>query len=83
MSVRRRFPGCDDAVAMKILRAGSMPKRTNEFQQLVAYIYSKITPMGGQVTESAELFSRHGWSDCGKGVSGEYHHRPQSGSGEC
>ena len=32
-----------------------MPKRTNEFQQLVAYIYSRITPMGGQVTESAEL----------------------------
>jgi hypothetical protein len=32
-----------------------MPKRTNEFQQLVAYIYSKITPIGGKVTESAEL----------------------------
>ena len=32
-----------------------MPKRTNEFQQLVAYIYSKIAPMGGKVTESAEL----------------------------
>jgi hypothetical protein len=32
-----------------------MPKRTNEFQQLVAYIYSKVTPIGGKVTESAEL----------------------------
>jgi hypothetical protein len=33
-----------------------MPKRTNEFQQLVAYVYSKIRPVGGKVTESAELF---------------------------
>jgi hypothetical protein len=32
-----------------------MPKRTNEFQRLVAYVYSKITPIGGKVTESAEL----------------------------
>jgi hypothetical protein len=33
-----------------------MPMRTNEFQQLVAYVYSKIGPIGGKVTESAELF---------------------------
>src|SRR5690242_19692477 len=32
-----------------------MPKRTNEFQNLVAYIYSRITPIGGKVTESAEF----------------------------
>jgi hypothetical protein len=32
-----------------------MPKRTNEFQQIVAYIYSQIAPAGGRVTESAFL----------------------------
>jgi Restriction endonuclease len=32
-----------------------MPKRTNEFQQVVAYIYSQIVPSGGRVTESAFL----------------------------
>jgi hypothetical protein len=32
-----------------------MPKRTNEFQQIVAYIYSQIVPAGGCVTESAFL----------------------------
>jgi hypothetical protein len=32
-----------------------MPKRTNEFQQIVAYIYSQIVPAGGRVTESAFL----------------------------
>jgi hypothetical protein len=36
-------------------RGKTMPKRTNEFQQLVAYIYSKISPIGATVTESAEL----------------------------
>lgn len=30
-----------------------MPKRTNEFQQVVAHIYSQIAPAGGRVTESA------------------------------
>lgn len=30
-----------------------MPKRTNEFQKIVAYIYSQIAPAGGHVTESA------------------------------
>jgi hypothetical protein len=32
-----------------------MPKRTNEFQNLVEYIYSRVTPIGGKVTECAEL----------------------------
>jgi hypothetical protein len=32
-----------------------MPKRTNEFQQVVTYIYSQIVPRGGRVTESALL----------------------------
>lgn len=32
-----------------------MPKRTNEFQQIVALIYSQIVPAGGRVTESAFL----------------------------
>ena len=32
-----------------------MPKRTNEFQQIVAYIYSQIVPAGGGVEESAFL----------------------------
>jgi hypothetical protein len=32
-----------------------MPKRTNEFQQIVAYIYSQIAPADGRVTESAFL----------------------------
>lgn len=32
-----------------------MPKRTNEFQQIVALIYSQIAPVGGRVTESALL----------------------------
>jgi hypothetical protein len=32
-----------------------MPKRTNEFQQIVGYIYSQIAPAGGRVTESAFL----------------------------
>jgi hypothetical protein len=32
-----------------------MPKRTNEFQQIVAYIYSQVAPAGGRVTESAFL----------------------------
>jgi hypothetical protein len=32
-----------------------MPKRTNVFQQIVAYIYSQIIPAGGKVTESAFL----------------------------
>jgi hypothetical protein len=32
-----------------------MPKRTNEFQQMVTSIYSQIVPAGGRVTESAFL----------------------------
>jgi hypothetical protein len=32
-----------------------MPKRTNEFQRLVGYIYSQIVPAGGRVTECAFL----------------------------
>jgi hypothetical protein len=32
-----------------------MPKRTNEYQRLVAYIYEQIAPAGGRVTESALL----------------------------
>jgi hypothetical protein len=32
-------------------RGKTMPKRTNEFQQLVAYIYSKISPIGATVTD--------------------------------
>jgi Restriction endonuclease len=35
-----------------------MPKRTNEFQRIVRYIYSQIVPAGGQVTESACLRER-------------------------
>jgi Restriction endonuclease len=34
---------------------GSMPKRTNQFQQLVAYIYKRTAPLGAAVTESAML----------------------------
>ena len=32
-----------------------MPKRSNEFQRLVKYIYEQITPAGGRVRESAML----------------------------
>lgn len=32
-----------------------MPKRTNQFQKIVKYIYSQIVPGGGRVTESAML----------------------------
>lgn len=32
-----------------------MPKRSNEFQRIVKYIYSQVSPAGGRVTESALL----------------------------
>jgi hypothetical protein len=32
-----------------------MPKRSNEFQRIVKYIYSQVGPAGGRVTESALL----------------------------
>src|SRR5215210_7497541 len=35
-----------------------MPKRTNEFQQLMHYIYGQIVPEGATVTESAFLKER-------------------------
>jgi hypothetical protein len=35
-----------------------MPKRTNEFQSIVKYIYSQVVPAGGQVIESACLRER-------------------------
>jgi hypothetical protein len=33
-----------------------MPKRTNDFQSLIKFIYDRITPEGGTVTESAMVF---------------------------
>jgi hypothetical protein len=35
-----------------------MPKRTNEFQKLIALIYQKITPLGGKVTESGMVYDK-------------------------
>lgn len=35
-----------------------MPKRTNDFQQLIHFIYSRIAPEGAQITESALLKER-------------------------
>jgi hypothetical protein len=35
-----------------------MPKRTNDFQELIAAIYEQITPQGGKVTESGMVFDR-------------------------
>jgi len=35
-----------------------MPKRSNEFQRLVAFIYDCIKPDGGTVTESAMVVDR-------------------------
>jgi hypothetical protein len=35
-----------------------MPKRTNDFQELIATIYEQITPQGGKVSESAMVFDR-------------------------
>lgn len=35
-----------------------MPKRTNDFQELIATIYEQITPQGGKVTESGMVFDR-------------------------
>lgn len=35
-----------------------MPKRTNDFQNLVASIYQKIVPSGGAVTESGMVWDR-------------------------
>jgi hypothetical protein len=32
-----------------------MPRRTNEYQRLIAYIYAQIAPAGGRVTEAALL----------------------------
>src|SRR5438045_3932055 len=32
-----------------------MPKRSNEFQRMVKYIYDQVVPAGGRVTESAML----------------------------
>jgi hypothetical protein len=32
-----------------------MPKRSNDFQRLVAYIYKNVAPIGATVTESATL----------------------------
>ncbi|MGH9913639.1 MAG: hypothetical protein ACRD4W_14435 [Nitrososphaeraceae archaeon] len=35
-----------------------MPKRTNDFQELIATIYKQITPHGGKVTESGMAFDK-------------------------
>src|SRR5688572_759202 len=35
-----------------------MPKRTNDFQKLIHYIYSQMVPEGATVTESALLRER-------------------------
>lgn len=40
-----------------------MPKRTNEFQQLIHYIYSQLVPEGATVTESALLKERNSDSE--------------------
>jgi hypothetical protein len=37
-----------------------MPIRTNEFQQIVKYIYSQIVPAGGRVVESALVYEGDG-----------------------
>jgi hypothetical protein len=36
-----------------------MPKRTNEFQELIKSIYEKIVPDGGKVTESGMVFDKN------------------------
>jgi hypothetical protein len=35
-----------------------MPKRTNDFQSLIKFIYDRITPEGGKVTESAMVYDK-------------------------
>ena len=35
-----------------------MPKRTNDFQDLIATVYEQITPDGGKVTESGMVFDK-------------------------
>ncbi|MDA3916263.1 MAG: restriction endonuclease [Deltaproteobacteria bacterium] len=35
-----------------------MPKRTNDFQSLIAFIYNRISPKGGKVTESEMVFDK-------------------------
>lgn len=40
-----------------------MPERTNEFQQLMHYIYSQMVPEGATVTESALLKERNSNSE--------------------
>lgn len=35
-----------------------MPKRTNDFQTLIKFIYERITPEGGAVTESAMVYDK-------------------------
>jgi len=35
-----------------------MPKRTNDFQTLIKFIYDRITPADGTVTESAMIYDK-------------------------
>ena len=35
-----------------------MPKRSNDFQSLIKFIYDRITPEGGKVTESAMVYDK-------------------------
>jgi len=35
-----------------------MPKRTNDFQKLIKFIYDRISPEGGKVTESEMVFDK-------------------------
>jgi len=36
----------------------TMPKRTNEFQELITTVYEQITHQGGRVTESGMVFDK-------------------------
>lgn len=43
---------------MHIIKVTKMPKRTNDFQELIATIYKQITPEAAKVTESAMVFDK-------------------------
>src|SRR5437763_1143055 len=40
-----------------------MPKRTNEFQQLVKYLYDQLAPIGARITESGMVYDSGGEID--------------------
>ena len=48
--------GCSKTI--NNLLEGLMPKRSNDFQSLIKFIYDRITPETGTVTESAMVYDK-------------------------